>query len=106
LPIRLPVAMGCERESLRAWFAPLRSINKITQYEECKGDEEIMLDLGKRLNPEMFPFENVHEFNEYCMENLSSIPFQMTVDELKEKTLVYENFEYLEIRERFAARRR
>lgn len=50
----LPCAMGNERNSVRPWWFPVRSINKITQYEECKSDEQLVVDLGKRLNPELF----------------------------------------------------
>jgi anaerobic selenocysteine-containing dehydrogenase len=50
----LPVAMSCERDSARTWWTPLRAMKKVTQYYEAKSDEEILLWLGKRLNPELF----------------------------------------------------
>lgn len=92
--IFLPVAMGCERYGIRAWFTPLRAINKVIQTGECKGDEEIMLELGKRLNPEKFPWDNIPEMLEYLMKNLTSMPFDMTFEELRDKTYVYPKFEY------------
>ncbi|WP_094607690.1 Acetylene hydratase [Sporomusa silvacetica DSM 10669] len=50
----LPCAMGNERNSVRPWWFPVRAINKITEYEECKSDEELLVELGNRLNPELF----------------------------------------------------
>ena len=52
--IVLPIAMGCERWGIRAWFTPLRAINKILQAGDARGDEQIMLELGQILNPDMF----------------------------------------------------
>ncbi len=52
----LPVAMSCERDSLRNWYFPLASCSKTTEsYEECKSDEEITMMVVKRLHPEAFP---------------------------------------------------
>ncbi len=50
----LPAAMSCERNSIRAWWTPLRSINQATSYYEAKSDETIIIELGARLNPEVF----------------------------------------------------
>ena len=55
--ISLPAAMSCERNSARAWPWPLRSIVKVSQYYEAKSDEQIILELGRRLKPENWPFE-------------------------------------------------
>ena len=63
----LPVASGLERDGITsedyetAWWGPLRTVNKIIQVGECKSDDEITLELGKRLNPEGFPWKNVEE---------------------------------------------
>ena len=92
--IVLPIAMGCERWGIRAWFTPLRAINKILQAGDARGDEQIMLELGQILNPDMFFWDTVPEMNEYVMKNLSSMPFDITWDELQEKTLVYPKFKY------------
>ena len=56
--IVLPCGMSCERNSARVWWWPLRSIVKVSQYYECKSDEQIILDLGKRLNPDLFPWND------------------------------------------------
>ena len=78
---------GCERWGIRAWFTPLRAINKILQAGDARGDEQIMLELGQILNPDMFFWDTVPEMNEYVMKNLSSMPFDITWEELQEKTL-------------------
>lgn len=92
--IVLPVAMGCERWGIRAWFTPLRAINKILQAGDARGDEQIMLEIGQLLNPDMFFWDDVLEMNEFMMVNLSSMPFDMTWEELQAKTLVYPKFQY------------
>lgn len=68
--IVLPAGMSLERDSFRSWFVPLRAISKITQYEECKSDEQIILDLGKRLHPEAFPWNTVEEWLDWRFGNL------------------------------------
>jgi hypothetical protein len=39
---------------------------------ECKSDEELVLEIGKRMDPERFPWNSDIEMLEYCMNNLSS----------------------------------
>ena len=56
--IVLPCGMSCERNSARVWWWPLRSIVKVADYYEAKSDEQIILELGKRLNPRLFPWDN------------------------------------------------
>jgi anaerobic selenocysteine-containing dehydrogenase len=85
----LPAAMSVERDSLRNWWTPLRSISKITQYEECKTDEEICLDLGKRLNPEQFPWNTVHEMIDWALK-----PAGITFQELEEKVMIWPEVHY------------
>ena len=52
--IFLPCAMGHERNSFRNWWFPFRSIRQLTQYYECKSDETIIVELGRRLNPDLY----------------------------------------------------
>lgn len=52
--IVLPVAMSVERNSARTWWTPARAMVKVADFYEAKSDEQIILDLGKRLNPEVF----------------------------------------------------
>ena len=56
--ILLPVSMSPERNSARTWWTPVRTMTKVTQYYEAKSDEEIMVELGRRLNPSAFPWED------------------------------------------------
>ncbi|MDR3315160.1 MAG: molybdopterin-dependent oxidoreductase [Coriobacteriales bacterium] len=52
--ILLPVAMSPERNSARTWWTPCRSMSKVIDYYEAKSDEDIILAMGKLLNPEIF----------------------------------------------------
>jgi anaerobic selenocysteine-containing dehydrogenase len=54
----LPVAMSPERNSIRAWWSPLRISKKAYQYYEAKSDEELVVYVGKRLNPDAFPWKD------------------------------------------------
>lgn len=85
----LPAAMSCERNSLRSWWTPLRSISKVIQVGEAKSDEEIVLELGKRLNPEAFPWNNVEEMLDWATSN-AGVSFK----ELQERVYMYPEFEY------------
>ncbi len=59
--IVLPCGMSAERNSARVWWWPLRSIVKVADYYEAKSDEQIILELGKYLHPERFPWETDEE---------------------------------------------
>ncbi len=59
--IVLPVAFSCERNSVRTWWTPVRSISKCTTFYEAKSDEDIILELGRRLKPENWPWKDDHE---------------------------------------------
>ncbi|SMC37344.1 molybdopterin-dependent oxidoreductase [Sporomusa malonica] len=85
----LPASMSVERDSLRNWWTPLRSISKVTQYEEAKTDEEIVLDLGKRLNPEAFPWDTVEDMIDWAL-----IPAGVTFKELEAKTVIWPEVHY------------
>ena len=52
--ILLPLKMSIERDSMRVWWQPLRAMKAVTSYGECKSDEEVIVWLGNRLNPELF----------------------------------------------------
>ncbi|NLP45167.1 MAG: molybdopterin-dependent oxidoreductase [Peptococcaceae bacterium] len=71
----LPVAMSCERNSARTWWTPLRAMKKVSSYYEAKTDEEIILWLGKRLNPELFKNWNTPEdlINSYMKTSLALV---------------------------------
>lgn len=55
--IVLPVSMSIERDSIRSWWTPLRAISKLTQYHECKTDEDIAIEIGNRLRPGAYGYE-------------------------------------------------
>jgi anaerobic selenocysteine-containing dehydrogenase len=67
--IILPVAMSPERNSIRSWWTPLRLQTKAAQFYEAKSDEEIILEMGKRLNPEGFPWDDDLGFLEWYLRN-------------------------------------
>jgi anaerobic selenocysteine-containing dehydrogenase len=50
--IILPAATFPEKDSIRAWWAPLAVIKKRVQVGECKSDWEINFELAKRFNPD------------------------------------------------------
>jgi anaerobic selenocysteine-containing dehydrogenase len=52
--IFLPIKMSCERDSVRAWWSPLRALKGVVEYYEAKSDEELIIALGNRLNPKLF----------------------------------------------------
>ncbi|MDP2647314.1 MAG: molybdopterin-dependent oxidoreductase [Desulfobacterales bacterium] len=92
----LPVSSALERDTIRAeswgnaWWGPARAINKIIQVGECKSDEEILLEVGKRLNPEAFPWKDVEEMLDFLLK-----PSGETFAQLREKGIPeYYPFEY------------
>lgn len=90
----IPMAMGCERNGVRGWYTPLRSIVKVTQTGDAIGDEQMMLELGKKMNPDLFYWDDVPEMLEFCTNNMATVPIQITFSELREKVIVYPKFEY------------
>ena len=92
----LPVAMSPERDCLRVWFEPMRSLTKACpNYYEAKEDEQIMIDLGHRLSPELWP-EWVKEPRDYMNWRLEQDNVGMTMEELenREKGMYYYPYRY------------
>lgn len=58
--IVLPVAMAIERNTFRSWWTPVRANRKITEYCEARSDEDISIELIRRLNPEILD-DYIHE---------------------------------------------
>ncbi len=56
---------------------------------ECRPDQQIILDMGKRFNPEAFPWKDLEEMADFCLEQAG-----FTWNELKEKTWMYPEFAY------------
>ena len=94
--IVLPVATYAERDGLaiqaEANSNCIGTINKaIEPVGECKSDMEINLELGRRLNPEAWPWGNVQEmFNAM----LAATSIGMTFEELRDRGFAYDTFEY------------
>jgi len=85
--IVLPVAMGPERNSVRNWWTPMRTMSKACEYYEAKTDEEIVVEFGKRLNPKAFPFEtDIDLLNWYITMDGD---YEGTWEDMREKTWEY-----------------
>ncbi len=90
----IPMAMSCERDGVRGWYTPIRSIVKVTQTGEAVGDEQMMLELGKKLNPDLFYWDDVPEMLEFCTNNMATVPIEVSLDNLREKVILWPRFEY------------
>ena len=87
----MPAATFPERNGIRVGDGPQRGeiINKVTQIGECKSDMEINLELGKRLNPEAWPWDTAEEMFTELLK-----PTGYTFEELREDAPVYLPVEY------------
>lgn len=99
--IVLPAAMSGERNSSRAWFYPFRCLTKVSQYEEVKSDEQIVIEVGKRLKPENFPWQDDKGFLEWTWKNEEAQKWQwgehfddVSFDEFSEAVYSFPKFEY------------
>jgi len=91
--IVLPAATYAERDGVATTGGNVSYIGITNQaiepVGECKSDMQINLELGKRLNPQAWPWQNVREM--FC----SMIrPTGMTFEELRRRGFVYDAFEY------------
>ena len=88
----LPAATFPERNGIRVGDGCQRGevINKVTQIGECKSDMEINLLVGKRFNPEAWPWDNVDDMFSAMLQ--AQTPFSF--EELREKHPVYLPFSY------------
>lgn len=78
----LPIAMSWERNSIRTDFLSVRAMRKFSTYYEAKTDEEILVMVGRRVNPEFFSrFETDIDIIEHQVE-LASKPV-MTYENLR-----------------------
>lgn len=87
----LPAATYPEKDGLRLGDGLQRGevINKVCQIGEAKSDAEINLLIGKRLNPDAWPWETIDEMLSSMIASTG-----MDIDELREKAPVYLPFEY------------
>jgi len=94
----LPANTYPERDSIRANWYNLQAINKVTQIGEAKSDNQIGLEMGKRLNPEAWPWENAQDMltammNEEALNGIGT--GGVTFKELRERGgTMYPPFEY------------
>jgi len=79
--IVLPAATFAEKDSIRAWWAPLAGIKKRVQVGECKSDWEINFELAKRFNPEGMQQWNTPEDLFDDRLKASGMTFQQLVDQ-------------------------
>lgn len=87
----LPACTYPEKDGLRLGDGLQRGevINKVTQVGEAKSDAEINLLIGKRLNPDAWPWDNVQDMLSAMIESTG-----MTFSELREQAPIYLPFEY------------
>ena len=87
----LPAATFAERDGIRVGDGCQRGevINKVCQIGECKSDMEINLELGRRFNPEAWPWETVQDMFSAMLGNTG-----VTFEELRRKAPMYLPFEY------------
>jgi anaerobic selenocysteine-containing dehydrogenase len=91
--ILLPSTTFPERDGIRACDNPQfgATLNKVTQIGECKSDPEINLELGKRFNPEAWPWDNVQDmFSELFQDSY----LKMNFDEVRAAAPIYPHYDY------------
>jgi len=72
----LPVCTYAERDGVRNSFYQLSAINKaIEPLGESRSDMQICLDLGRRLDPELWPWETVQELFTHMIDG-SGVDFE------------------------------
>jgi anaerobic selenocysteine-containing dehydrogenase len=90
----LPAAMSHERDCIRVWFDPMRSQTKCSTFAEAKEDEQIMIDLGHRLAPDLWP-EWVQTPRDYMNWRMKDANIGLTMEDLENKGgLHYHEFRY------------
>jgi len=52
--IFLPLKTTAERDSMRVWWTPLRAMKSVSEWYEAVSDEELIVMLGNKMNPELF----------------------------------------------------
>jgi anaerobic selenocysteine-containing dehydrogenase len=92
--IFLPAAMSCERDSQRCWWTPARSMKKVVQFADVRSDENVVTDLGHRLNPENFPWDDEIGWNTHIIQTeMPGLPVS-SLPEMQEQVYIYPDFEY------------
>ncbi len=91
----IPAAMTPERNSQRVWWVPHRTLAKVVQHEECAGDDEVALRVGRRINPANFPWKDNVEWIDHILQHESNddIPYK-TFEDAKKQVWSYPEFNY------------
>lgn len=89
-----PIAMGPERNSLRAWWWPLRVIRKCTgDFYEARSDERAVAELVSILNPDSpIPDNDIDWMNQILSE--SNVPEGMDFEELTKQIISWPEWHY------------
>jgi anaerobic selenocysteine-containing dehydrogenase len=88
--IVLPAATYAERDGIAVTLGSVGAINKaIDPVGECRSDMEINLELGRMLNPEVWPWNNVKEMFSAMLK-----PTGMSFEGLRSMGFAYDVFEY------------
>ncbi len=91
--IFLPAAMSCERDAQRVWWTPLRSMKKVTQYADVKSDDTIVTELGKRLHPERFPWDDDAGWQDHILKT-ETPGYEGGYEDLCKEVYNYPDFQY------------
>jgi anaerobic selenocysteine-containing dehydrogenase len=75
----LPAATFLEKDSIRSWWVPLQSINKVMSVNDCKPDIEINFELARRFDKN-FRWKTIHDLFDDILK-----PSGMTFKQLQEK---------------------
>ena len=92
----LPIGMSGERNSVRAWWAPIRTMSQVVDPGDTVGDDELLLRLGKKFNPEEFPFGSDIDLLNEVISHLPEIDGEkLTFEDLEKRVYVYSPWDYL-----------
>jgi len=88
--IVLPAASTAEKNSINAIWTSVNAIARaIDPVDDCKSDQEIVFELGKRFNPKAWPWKSIEEMLDEIVK-----PTGLTFRELKERRFIYPPFTY------------
>ncbi len=75
----LPTASFLEKDSIKSWWVPLQTINKVMSVGDCKPDVEINFELARRFDPD-FNWNDIHELFDEILK-----PSGLTFKELQKQ---------------------
>lgn len=95
----LPIATSPERDGIRGWWNPFRPVYKVIDCGEAKTDEEIAMDITRRLNPDQVPWNSVPELLNYCMKDMQSTKYDGDFSTLINDCEYFDDFTYYKYKE-------